>query len=94
MDIQNGRNKNSLNDILLTELSTSYDLPDLIGCIAPGKVILVNLNDQMLEPASTELINQELAFPRSVYSLKDSPENLKVVSQYENINSIIDWCFE
>ena len=33
MDIQNGRNKNSLNDILLTELSTREDKSNAIVSI-------------------------------------------------------------
>lgn len=59
---------------------TGYDLPDLIGCIAPRKVFLGELNDQMLHPASDELINRELEFPRSVYTLKKAPENLEIIS--------------
>jgi dienelactone hydrolase len=73
---------------------TAYDLPDLIGCIAPRKVLLSELKDQMKNPASEDLINEELSFPRSVYSFKDVPENLKVLSSYESLNSIVDWCFK
>ena len=73
---------------------TAYDLPDLIGCIAPRKVVLAGLKDQMLESASVELIEQELAFPRTVYSHKEASENLKITSSYESLNSIVEWCFE
>ena len=73
---------------------TAYDLPDLIGCIAPRKVVLVQLKDQMLEPASAELINQELEFPRSAYAFKNASANLKIVSFYESPGSFVDWCFE
>ena len=48
----------------------------------------------MKQPASNKLIEQELDFPRSVYSFKVFPENLKVLSSYESLNSIIDWCFK
>jgi hypothetical protein len=30
----------------------AYDLPDLIGCIAPRKIALIDLKDHALEPAS------------------------------------------
>ena len=73
---------------------TVYDLPDLIGCIAPRRIILAELKDQMLEPASVELINQELKFPHSAYSFKKAPENIKVVSSYESLGSLVDWSFK
>ena len=73
---------------------TAYDLPDLLGCIAPRKVVLAELKDQMLEPASTELIQQELEFPRSVYKIKKVPENLKITSSHQSLPSIMKWCFE
>ncbi len=72
---------------------TAYDLPDLIACLAPRKVVLVNLKDQTLESASTDLINQDMTFPRSVYSYKGVPENLKIISSNENSEDIFDWCF-
>ena len=72
----------------------AYDLPDLIGCIAPRKVVLAELKDQMLEPASAELITQELAFPRSVYSSIKAPENIKIISSHESLGSLVDWCFQ
>jgi dienelactone hydrolase len=72
----------------------AYDLPDLIGCIAPRKVALAELKDQMLEPASAELTAQELAFPRSVYSSIKVPANMKIVSSHESLGSLVDWCFK
>lgn len=73
---------------------TAYDLPDLIGCLAPRKVVLAELKDQMLEPASAELITQELAFPRAVYSSKNAPENMKTSSSHVSLGSLVDWCFQ
>ena len=72
---------------------TAYDLPDLIGCIAPRKVVLAGLKDQMLEPASEALINEELEFPRAAYRSKKASANIKVVSSIENLASVVDWCF-
>ena len=73
---------------------TAYDLTDLAGSIAPRKLLLVGLRDNMKEPASTSLINQGFEFSRSVYSFKNAPENLKVLSSYENFVSTIDWWME
>ena len=55
-----------------------YDLPDLIGCIAPRKVMMADIRNQMLEPASAEVISQELDFPSKAFSFKNASENLKV----------------
>ncbi len=72
---------------------TAYDLPDLIACMAPRKVVLVNLRDQMLESASTELINEEMTFPRSVYSHKSVSDNLRIITSGTYTGDLIDWCF-
>ncbi len=75
---------------------TAYDLPDLIGCIAPRKIILTQLKDHMKEVASRELIEEELKFPRSVYSLRKISENLKILEfeSDQDTDSIIDWWLE
>jgi hypothetical protein len=73
---------------------TAYDLPDLLGCIAPRKVLMSDIKDQMMESAPDELINRELAFPRSVYSYKNVSNNLRILSSSENLGSLVEWCFE
>lgn len=73
---------------------TAYDLPDLIGCIAPRKVAMLGIKDQMLENASEELINNEMEFPRRVYAGKNAAANLRIGLANEKINSAVDWCFE
>jgi hypothetical protein len=73
---------------------TAYDLPDLIGCMAPAKVVLAGLKDQMLEPASEAVISEELKFPRSAYAFKKVPSNIKVISSYESLASLVDWGFK
>ena len=73
---------------------TGYDLPDLIACIAPRKVALSGLKDQMLEPANDQLIQEETAFPAKVYATKNVPENLKFPNSHESLETITDWAFE
>lgn len=73
---------------------TAYDLPDLIACMAPRKIALVELKDQMKQPASKELIDEELSFPHSVYFLKNVTKNLNILSSAEDIGSVVGWCFE
>ncbi|MFC1558405.1 alpha/beta hydrolase family protein [candidate division KSB1 bacterium] len=85
-----GKNYDTDLSLLVAGALSAYDLPDLIGCIAPRKVVLADLKNQMLEPASTELINQEMEFPRKVYSFRNADNNLIILPSYENLNSIID----
>jgi dienelactone hydrolase len=78
----------------IASVLTAYDIPDLIGCIAPRKVMLAELKDQMLEPASSELIDRELEFSRSAYAFKQAPENLQIIKKTEDLHSIVSWAFE
>ena len=73
---------------------TAYDLPDLIGCLSPGKVVLVEPVDHMLKSAPQQLINQELEFPLKVYSQQNAPGNLKVLTISESPGQLLKWCFE
>jgi hypothetical protein len=68
---------------------TAYDLPDLIACIAPGKVVLSAPADHMLHAASPELIAEELEFPLKVYQEKKMPLNLKVRPATEKLSDLL-----
>jgi hypothetical protein len=48
----------------------------------------------MLESASPELISEGLKFPRTVYSFKKAPDNLKVIEKVDDLDSIVNWSFE
>lgn len=71
----------------------AYDLPDLMGIIAPRRLVLLNLKNQLLEPASADLITEELEFPRSVYLFKKVSEALKVGGAGDDLFSCVDWAF-
>ncbi|MFC2124868.1 alpha/beta hydrolase family protein [Bacteroidota bacterium] len=73
---------------------TGYDLPDLIGCMAPRKVVLAGLQNQLMEPASEDVINLDMEFPRSVYSYKKVSENLNITDKTKDLVSLVNWCFE
>ena len=77
----------------IASVLTAYDLPDLIGSIAPRRVVLADLRDQMLEPAPTELINREMEFPLSVYA-KQAPGKLKILDKIDDLNAVLKWGFE
>lgn len=73
---------------------SAYDLPDLVGSLAPRKVVLSGLKNQLMEQASVEMIELDMAFPGKVYSAMDSKQNLKIISSEAFNYFIIDWCFE
>ena len=75
---------------------TAYDLPDLAGCIAPRKLIIANLTDHMKESVPEYLIQEELAFPKLVYSDKNSRNNFKILSLQsgESFSEIVEWWLE
>lgn len=73
---------------------TAYDLPDLIGAIAPRKVVLADIRNSMLESASQEVIEEELKFPRAAYSYKNVPDNIRVVEKNDAAGSLTQWTFE
>jgi len=72
---------------------TAYDLPDLIGSMAPRRITLAGLKNQLLEPAPAELIDQELRFPRSAYAFKNAGSNLRVLPSYDNLETLVNWGF-
>jgi hypothetical protein len=73
---------------------TGYDLPDLLGCIAPRKVALTGLKNQLLEPASDLEIRTDTAFPGRAYSHHDASANLRIVPAGEDLVSLVDWCLK
>ena len=73
---------------------TAYDLPDLIGCIAPRRIQLAGTRDQMLEPASEELINKDMEFPVAVYAFKKASEYFRIVKSDTSPVSLVEWSFK
>ena len=71
----------------------AYDLPDLIGCMAPRKVALVGPKNPLLELASPEVIDHELAFAVSAYAAAGMPGNIKISPGVGNSTGVVDWCF-
>jgi len=73
---------------------TAYDLPDLVGCIAPRKICLAGLNDQQKNIAPAEMIDEDLRFPQQVFSGMNSSGNINIVPFSGDVNSIVSWCFK
>ncbi|MBL7699265.1 MAG: acetylxylan esterase, partial [Chitinophagaceae bacterium] len=73
---------------------TAYDLPDLIGSIAPRKVVMAEIKNSMMQPAATDIINKELEFPKAAYSSKQASANFKVLDGAENLPDLLKWSVE
>ena len=72
---------------------TAYDLPDLIATIAPRKIAISGMKNQMMQLADQQLVEKETEFPRSVYSAKNISGNFKIVKEGESIGTLVDWAF-
>jgi len=71
----------------------AYDLPDLAGCIAPRKLLMVNMLNHLKQPASDSLIAEELSVAKNAFLLKNCPESLLILnSPSESVPaSFADW---
>jgi cephalosporin-C deacetylase-like acetyl esterase len=78
----------------IAKVLTGYDLPDLLGCIAPRKIVLAGLTDATLEPAGDEQVRDEMKFPSSAYALKNASSRLRIVPSGEPLTDLVDWSFE
>ncbi|HET9486979.1 MAG TPA: alpha/beta hydrolase family protein [Chryseosolibacter sp.] len=78
----------------IANVLTGYDLPDLIATIAPRRVVLSGITDEMVNPASTELIDKEMKFPRDAYAFKNASSNIRIVPSSAALDTHLDWAFE
>jgi hypothetical protein len=73
---------------------TAYDLPDLMACLAPRRVALVGLRDQIGHPASAAIVEEELLFPKSVYSKRNASGNIRVSPATDGLSAVVAWSLE
>jgi len=70
---------------------TGYDLPDLLGCMAPRRVVVSGLKNQLLQPASDQEIETDMAFPRRAYDRFGAAGNLRIVPASGDLGPLVDW---
>jgi hypothetical protein len=49
---------------------------------------MADVRNSMLQPASQEVIDEELKFPRAAYSHKKVPDNLRIVDKPDVVASL------
>ena len=72
----------------------AYDLPDLAACLAPRKVLMINVTDQNGHRAWPHALQQEFAIARSAYSAKQADDRFAIRNweSYESIDTVFsDW---
>ncbi|MBN2294902.1 MAG: acetylxylan esterase [Pirellulales bacterium] len=57
-----------------------FDLPDLVGLVAPRSTLLVNPRDALLKPLEQVKCQDLCAWARGVYSILDKPQGLQVIN--------------
>ena len=70
---------------------TAFDLPDLLATIAPRKVVISGMKNQVMEPADIELIAKDTKYPLSVYNEKKVFENLNILQGNDSIEDLVEW---
>ncbi len=59
---------------------TAYDLPDLEAALAPNKLLLVDLKNQLGNPASDKMVDEDLNVVKSAFSQAKAEQNLKLLT--------------
>lgn len=70
---------------------TAYDLPDIAACIAPRRLLMVNIADQNNDKAKPELIEQEMRIVRSAYAGSTKNLVIKDLEDEQNIEAIFSF---
>jgi cephalosporin-C deacetylase-like acetyl esterase len=72
----------------------AYDLPDLSASLAPRKLMMVNVTDGLGNTTDIESINKDLSIIKTAYHLKDSDQQLSIITSKPNektFDQYIDW---
>jgi len=72
---------------------TAFDLPDLIATIAPRKVLISGMKNQLMQTAGKVLTDSETEYPASVYRSLNAADNLRVLPAGGNYGELINWAF-
>ena len=72
----------------------AYDLPDLVACLAPRRIHMINVTDQEGHRAWSHALQQEFGIVRSAYAAKQADDSF-AIRNWESSESIdtafADW---
>lgn len=63
---------------------TAYDLPDLMACCAPRRLVIIDPVDHLGEPATPSLIEAQYALPFDVYRARNASNDIFRVGSLED----------
>ncbi|HEY2934631.1 MAG TPA: acetylxylan esterase [Acidobacteriota bacterium] len=69
--------KGNFADMVANAL-TAYDLPDLEAALAPRRLLIVNMRDQLSSRADRSSVDQELQVVRSAYARQNAGQNVQI----------------
>lgn len=71
----------------------AYDLPDLAGSLASRKLLLAEIKNGAKQLADKALLERELAFPRTAYSVINATENLRILPSLadQDLDLLLNW---
>ncbi len=72
---------------------TAFDLPDLIATIAPRKVLISGMKNQLMQAADKQLVDKETDYPVSVYRSLNASDNLRIMPAGSGFSEMVDWAF-
>jgi dienelactone hydrolase len=71
---------------------TAYDLPDLIGSLAPRRIALLNSVDYLGKPALETAVRSSAVFPLAAFSHADAEQNIRMVTDPTvDITDLVAW---
>ena len=72
---------------------TAFDLPDLIATVAPRKVLISGMKNQLMQPADKQLVETETEYPVSVFRSVNKQGNLRIVPAGGDFGEMVEWAF-
>ena len=72
---------------------TAFDLPDLIATIAPRKVLISGMKNQLMQAADKQLVDKETDYPVSVFKSLGASDKLRIVPAGSDFSEMVDWAF-
>jgi len=63
---------------------TAYDLPDLMACCAPRRLVIIDPVDHLGEPAAPSVVKEQYAFPFDVYGARNASNDIFRVGSLED----------
>ena len=70
---------------------TAYDLPDLMACCAPRRLVIVDPVDHLGQPAAASLVEEQYAFPFDVYRAKNASNDIVQVGSLDEAMERYRW---